>query len=373
MTEYIFKYDKLLPLPEVVKPEKEHHKYWSKWKGYVPCFSEVQFNRDFEIFNNWLSTGIDLSEELKLEVDKVYRDGLDFEVKEYMTREHGLKEMGFEIDGLTGKSIILPEKKTFLLAIPVSTANETAILSEKSLAKDWDKEDDKKWEGFLWTDKKPAFDREMVFVTANEFKDVWEYNVWQILQAEGEDDKGNTVWYWALCNSEGDEWGDNEDLAADKYLILPSLKTKKMENKNEGGHYYDLFKFFNEQHNLLLLDSEIQDIIHVVESFQQNKEGEEDNADHWKGEAEHWYSEAHRLQKIIDESNDVPVEQELLYTENQLFTMATNVAEWATTNHKEAGKQSMPEWREFYKKYFLNGFKKNIEYLKKLNSKTKAP
>lgn len=47
-----------------------------------------------------------------------------------------------------------------------------------------------------------------------------------------------------------------------------------MENKNEGSYYYDLFKFFNEQHNLLLLDSEIQDIIHAVESFQQNKEGE---------------------------------------------------------------------------------------------------
>jgi hypothetical protein len=50
------------------------------------------------------------------------------------------------------------------------------------------------------------------------------------------------------------------------------------------------------------------------------------------------------------------IEQIPLYTANQLFTMATNVAEWAVTNHDKAGRQTMPEWREWYKKYFLNGF-----------------
>jgi hypothetical protein len=35
----------------------------------------------------------------------------------------------------------------------------------------------------------------------------------------------------------------------------------------EGGYYYDLFKFFSDNHNLILVDSEIQDIIHAVEKF----------------------------------------------------------------------------------------------------------
>jgi hypothetical protein len=35
-----------------------------------------------------------------------------------------------------------------------------------------------------------------------------------------------------------------------------------------GGYYYDLFKFFANNHGLNLLDSEIQDIIRAVEEFQ---------------------------------------------------------------------------------------------------------
>lgn len=37
--------------------------------------------------------------------------------------------------------------------------------------------------------------------------------------------------------------------------------------EQEGGYYYDLFKFFSDNHNLILVDSEIQDIIHAVEKF----------------------------------------------------------------------------------------------------------
>lgn len=40
-----------------------------------------------------------------------------------------------------------------------------------------------------------------------------------------------------------------------------------IEEKNMVGYYYDLFKFFNEEHNLILLDSEIQEIIIEVEKF----------------------------------------------------------------------------------------------------------
>jgi hypothetical protein len=37
--------------------------------------------------------------------------------------------------------------------------------------------------------------------------------------------------------------------------------------EQEGGYYYDLFKFFSEQHGLTLVDTEIQDIIRAVEVF----------------------------------------------------------------------------------------------------------
>jgi hypothetical protein len=39
----------------------------------------------------------------------------------------------------------------------------------------------------------------------------------------------------------------------------------------EGSYYYDLFKFFSDEHGLILLDSEIQDIIYVVEEFKKKE------------------------------------------------------------------------------------------------------
>jgi hypothetical protein len=51
-------------------------------------------------------------------------------------------------------------------------------------------------------------------------------------------------------------------------------------NHLEGSYYYPLFKFFSEQHDLTLLDSEIQDIIRVVESFQEQKKQEDYNEAH---------------------------------------------------------------------------------------------
>lgn len=37
--------------------------------------------------------------------------------------------------------------------------------------------------------------------------------------------------------------------------------------ENQGGYYYDLFKFFSDEHGLILVDSEIQEIIREVEKF----------------------------------------------------------------------------------------------------------
>lgn len=37
--------------------------------------------------------------------------------------------------------------------------------------------------------------------------------------------------------------------------------------EQQGGYYYELFRFFSEQHDLILVDTELQDIIHAVEKF----------------------------------------------------------------------------------------------------------
>jgi hypothetical protein len=42
--------------------------------------------------------------------------------------------------------------------------------------------------------------------------------------------------------------------------------------EHEGGYYYDLFKFFSDEHDLILVDTEIQDIIHAVNKFQNGKD-----------------------------------------------------------------------------------------------------
>jgi hypothetical protein len=43
------------------------------------------------------------------------------------------------------------------------------------------------------------------------------------------------------------------------------------ENTIDGGYYYDLWKFFNDEHNLILVDTEINDIIHAVRAFDKKR------------------------------------------------------------------------------------------------------
>lgn len=40
------------------------------------------------------------------------------------------------------------------------------------------------------------------------------------------------------------------------------------EPANSGSAYYSLFKFFNQEHDLVLLDSDIQEIIYEVNKFE---------------------------------------------------------------------------------------------------------
>lgn len=69
-----------------------------------------------------------------------------------------------------------------------------------------------------------------------------------------------------------------------------------------GGYYYELFKFFSDNHDLILVDSEIQDIIHAVEKFNSNPVRKIIN-DNWDGRCRcgHLHSE-HRGSNSINYS-----------------------------------------------------------------------
>jgi hypothetical protein len=78
-------------------------------------------------------------------------------------------------------------------------------------------------------------------------------------------------------------WRDTTKFVYDQYMNtdckrIVAIPKKGNESKeqspsveHEGGTYYELFKFFNEQHGILLLESEIQDIIQAVEKFRENE------------------------------------------------------------------------------------------------------
>lgn len=62
-----------------------------------------------------------------------------------------------------------------------------------------------------WTTRRPAFIYDCVLVTANLIRGNWEYSVWIIERRNG---------YWNWLTGDGEEYGDIEDLRADKYCIL---------------------------------------------------------------------------------------------------------------------------------------------------------
>lgn len=63
-----------------------------------------------------------------------------------------------------------------------------------------------------WLSDKPEFKYNCVLITAALYKGCWEYAVWIIEWING---------YWNLLDGNGVEWGDIEDLKADRYCILP--------------------------------------------------------------------------------------------------------------------------------------------------------
>lgn len=68
-----------------------------------------------------------------------------------------------------------------------------------------------------WMKEKPKADREFSFVSASWWRDHWEYKVWSVTKVDSPEG-----WYYGLCDDEGDEWADYDDLTADLFLILPA-------------------------------------------------------------------------------------------------------------------------------------------------------
>lgn len=66
--------------------------------------------------------------------------------------------------------------------------------------------------------KKPKWNKDCLVITANKIIGEWDYAMYQIKKLHS--DEGS---YWGWLTSDGEEYGDIEDLIAQKYLILEPL------------------------------------------------------------------------------------------------------------------------------------------------------
>lgn len=67
-----------------------------------------------------------------------------------------------------------------------------------------------------WTKDKPKPDNEYAFVSAVWWQGHWEYKLWQFVLVDNFNGS-----YYALCDNEGEEWGDYDDLTADIFYVIP--------------------------------------------------------------------------------------------------------------------------------------------------------
>jgi hypothetical protein len=75
----IFKHGKLLPLPVVPEPHSTDLKYWRIYNTIDKYwFKERLWKEDLAAYNQWLESGISVSDELKLVEGKEYEEGKDF-------------------------------------------------------------------------------------------------------------------------------------------------------------------------------------------------------------------------------------------------------------------------------------------------------
>jgi len=70
-----------------------------------------------------------------------------------------------------------------------------------------------------WLTEKPQINQECCIITATAINNEWNYKFWQIVGISDTDGV-----YLALCDENGDEWGDLDELTAGMYFILPDIK-----------------------------------------------------------------------------------------------------------------------------------------------------
>jgi hypothetical protein len=79
---------------------------------------------------------------------------------------------------------------------------------------------------FEWQKHKPEFTEECLLLIAKKWKDQpYEYDLFEIKKLDGENEDGSYGWYWGLVCTDGAEWGDLADLAADQYFTMPLLNS----------------------------------------------------------------------------------------------------------------------------------------------------
>ena len=77
-----------------------------------------------------------------------------------------------------------------------------------------------------WSKTKPKFNKECILIIAIWIEDHWEYTLYTIEMVENPEG-----WYFGLICDDGEEWGDIDDLQADKYLVLPPLRHHRPRTK----------------------------------------------------------------------------------------------------------------------------------------------
>lgn len=82
---------------------------------------------------------------------------------------------------------------------------------------------------YQWSDTKPEFTEECILIVAQWYdfdknNPYWEYTLYEIKWQEGVDENEQAAYYYAICCSDGEEWGALDELVANKYFTMPLLK-----------------------------------------------------------------------------------------------------------------------------------------------------
>lgn len=84
-----------------------------------------------------------------------------------------------------------------------------------------------------WVSEKPKEWQQCILLTAtwDKRQKQWEFNSYYVVYIEGVNDKEEAAWYWALCDINGEEWDDINDLKADLYQMIELPSPSKPQQK----------------------------------------------------------------------------------------------------------------------------------------------